>query len=121
MFRRRATPNAAASVPMSTHIEAALVANPDTPAINRERALRYATGRLMQGNAGMVVDYDRGDPEHSFNRVIAHTTSPAVAYGRIGRSGPAAAYNPNPEIYDLGTTDATLTAYQVNMLARITR
>lgn len=123
MFRRArstAPPRSTPAVLPGLHVEAVLVADVDTGAINRERALRQMTGRQMQGVAGSVIDYDRGDPAHSFMGVVAGVPSPARAYARIGR-GLDQAQLANGEVYDLATTDAELTAYQQAMLARIAR
>lgn len=117
---RRPSPAAAPPVLPGLQLQTVLVATPDIGAINRERALRLATGRMLQGGAGAVIDYDRGDPAHSFTGVVRGTPDPAAAYARIGR-GLDQAQLPHPEAYDLGTTSEQLTAYQSAMLQRITR
>lgn len=106
------------------HLEAVLVANPDTSALNRERALRLALGRPLQGGSGSVIDYDRGDPAHSFTGYAPPGLAPRVnaAQAAIGRSpSQALATLPDAEIYDLATNDGELTAYEQTMLARIAR
>lgn len=101
------------------HAEAVAVADPDYVTIERGRALRAIIGRGLQGGAGIVIDYDRGDPEHSFTRVVQPFHNPTTAANRIGmRDG---VYLPQPESYDQGTTDEQLTAYEQATLARIAR
>lgn len=116
MSRRPAASDAMATV----HAVAVPVADPDTASIRRERGLRNQLGRMMQGHAGDVVDYDRGDPEHSYTRVLSRTDAPAGLYARVGIAD-AAILGPPTEIYDVASTDPELTAYQASMLARITR
>jgi hypothetical protein len=116
--RNRRRPTQAQAMP-TVHPYAVPIADPDRVAIDRERAIRHEAGRALQGNAGYVVDYDRGDPEHSYTRVVQGTTGATAAIARIGMRD--AIYLPTSEVYDTGSTDAELTAYQAAMLARINR
>jgi hypothetical protein len=119
MFRRGARPTREVAVLPNVHPQAILIADPDTPSITRERALRHQTGRQLQGHSGLVVDYDRGDPAHSIETVMLPRHLPSGAYARLGMAD--AQRLPTTEIYDAATTDAELSAYQASMLARIAR
>jgi hypothetical protein len=118
--RQRTAPPATPAVLATVHAQLVPVADPDTSAITRERALRQRLGSMMQGhNNGTVVDYDRGDPVHSFERIVPHVNLPAQAYAQLGMRDQAIIGQ--PQIYDMGSTDEELTAYQAAMLARIAR
>lgn len=122
MRRRRYASAAAAAkqgAPLAVHVECTAVADPDVASIERERAIRSMTGELMQGHNGTVIDYDRGDPAHSFTAVVTTPIPVADAYARLGVRD--AVHLANPEFYDLGSSDEQLTAYQANLFARIAR
>jgi len=124
MFGRRRDRDRAPVTPRGTvaggvRTEAVLVANPDVATIGRDAALRAFIGYSNQAPAGQVVDYDRGDPEHSYTRVVVPWQDPTGSIARIGmRDGVHLAQG---EVYDIATTDEELTAYQAAMLARISR
>lgn len=119
MSNRSAAPDAAA--PLGVQAVAVAVAAPDTPAITRERALRYQTGRQLQGVSGTVVGYDRGDPANSITTVIPSPADgmPTHAYARLGMAD--GIILTQPQIYDNASNDEQLTAYEQATLARIAR
>lgn len=117
--RDRAPVTPRGAIASGVRVDAVVVANPDYAAIGRERAIRAFAGYSNQAPAELVMDYDRGDPEHSYTRVVAPFNNPTDALAALGmRDG---VYLAQGEVYDIGTTDEELTAYQAAMLARISR
>lgn len=117
MFGRKGSRTQAGG--LTVHPQTVAVADLDHDGRAFEQAIRYQTGRQMQGMSGIVVGYDRGDPAHSEERVMPLTTLPSRAYAQLGMRDTQRL--PQSEIYDTGSTDAELTAYQAAMLARIAR
>jgi hypothetical protein len=107
-------------VPTGVHAQAVAVADPDSLNIIRERSLRNQLGHALQGQAGTIVGYDRGDPANSTMTVVRPLAIPSTAMAHVGFSD-AQRFTDPQQIYDLGTTDPTANAYQAALLARITR
>lgn len=123
MFGRRTPPpprqSSGGGGMVRVHAEPVATADPDWATIERDRSLRRIIGRGLQGGAGIVVDYDRGDPAHSFERVVQPFHDPTAAANRIGmRDGVLLTQS---EVSDWGSTNETLTAYEQAQLARIAR
>jgi hypothetical protein len=117
--QQRSSAGGAPPVLTTVHAQPIMVADPDTFAIRRERAIRNVEGRGLQGNTGYVLDYDRGDPAHSFEQVLQGTSVPANPYANLGIA--EAVILAQTEIYDQAINDAELTAYEANLLSRIAR
>lgn len=96
------------------------IALPDVAAIGRQRALDHRLGAGLAGHAGTVIGYDRGDPAHSFERVVDPIRSPTAALARIGTPADATRMAPPPEVTDMASA-FELGAYQSTMWTRGSR
>lgn len=125
MFGRRARVAAPPQTPpgnLGYHTEVALVGNPDVVNIDRQRALYYRVGLGLQGLAGTVIGYDRGDPAHSLTAVINNPErTPTNAYAAIGRPADALTMAPTPEFSDMASTNPQLDPYNALLWNRIAR
>lgn len=106
---------------LGVHTEVIVVGNPDTPVIQRLRALNHRIGLGLQGYSGQAMGYDQGDPANSMEYVIPTTTSPTSAYAAIGRPADAVAMQTPSEITDIVMSDPDLDPYQALLYNRIAR
>lgn len=100
------------------HVEAAVVADPDTANIQRMRAINLNIGKGLQGYAGTVVGYDRGDPAVSLTTVMPGGNMPTAALAQVGRIADQA---PPATIQDIAMSDPSLDPYQSLLWQRISR
>lgn len=124
MFTRRTRgPGVTSPAPGPTlPVYAAVVATaaPDTLARNRERSLRNQIGHALQGQSAGVVGYDRGDPANSITAPITVQPTVAAAQARVSYAD-AQRFTDQAQVYDLGTNDPEMNAYNAALLARIAR
>lgn len=121
--RRR--PRATAPTPASSRMLAVpvAVAAVDTANIDRERALRQQIGHGLQGGAGTVVGYDRGDPTHTITGPIPTgraQRNPTTAFAAM-RYRDEQRTLPQSQANELGSTDPHTNAYRDAKRARIGR
>jgi hypothetical protein len=118
--RTRAQQPPTQALPVGVHAQAVAVADPDATNITRERSLRNQLGHSLQGQTGTIVGYDRGDPANSITAVVRPLAIPSAAMAHVGFSDAQRFTDPS-QIYDLGTNDPEMNAYQAALLARVTR
>lgn len=118
--RRRAEQPPTQAATVAVHAQAVAVADADTVSITRERSLRNQLGHSLQGQTGTIVGYDQGDPANSITTVMRPIALPSEAMAHVGFSDTQRFTDPQ-QIYDLGTNDPEMNAYQAALLARVTR